>query len=87
MFCETRALAQEWAYRFLSAATAEHHRTLEVAELAASLPVADELPEREPTTAEVRVWARGAGLDVPDRGRVPAGIWAAYRDIHRGKER
>jgi hypothetical protein len=25
VFCETRALAQEWAYRFLGAA-AEHHR-------------------------------------------------------------
>ena len=75
VFCDTRALAQEWAYRFLGAATAEHHRTTGAAELAALLPVADELPEREPTTAEVRVWARGGRARRPRPGRVPAETW------------
>ena len=37
-------------------------------------------PERpEPTVAEVRTWARNAGLQVPDRGRLRPEIWDAWR--------
>src|SRR3954453_18448318 len=44
-------------------------------ELAVAGPAAPEA-----TTAEVRAWARSAGLDVPDRGRLRPEVWAAYRD-------
>ena len=84
MFCETRALAQEWTYRFLGAATAEHYRTTGTAEIAASLPRAEELPAPEPTTAEVRAWARTNGLDVPDRGRLRPEIWVAFCQTQSG---
>ena len=80
VFCETRPLAQEWAYRFLGAAVAESRRTAGADELAQQLPTTSHpVPEAEPTTAEVRAWARRAGLDVPDRGRLRPEIWAAYR--------
>lgn len=36
----------------------------------------------EPTTAAVRAWARGAGLDVADRGRLGAEVWQRYREAH-----
>ena len=82
-FCETRALAQEWAYRFLGAAVAEHGRTVGADEFADRLPApAHELPDVEPTTAEVRAWARARGLDVPERGRLRPEIWTAYHRAH-----
>ena len=40
-------------------------------------------PDREPTAAQVRAWARAAGHAVSDRGRLPADLWEAYRDAHR----
>jgi hypothetical protein len=36
----------------------------------------------EPSTADVRAWAREAGIDVPDRGRLRPEVWARYRDAH-----
>ena len=79
VFCETRPLAQEWTYRFLGAAL-EHHHSDAVGDVrAADLPAAGHVPPAEPTTAEVRRWARAHGLDVPDRGRLRPEIWAAYR--------
>jgi hypothetical protein len=36
-----------------------------------------------PSTADVRSWARQAGLSVSDRGRVPASVMAAYLDTHQ----
>jgi len=41
-----------------------------------SAPVAD---GQEPSTAQVRAWAKSAGLDVPDRGRLRPDIWQAWR--------
>lgn len=77
IFAETRKLAQEWTYRFLAASLTE----LGLADAAASslfdLPGAD-LPAREPTVAEIRAWAVGAGLTVSDRGRLPADVVARY---------
>lgn len=35
-----------------------------------------------PSAAEVREWARGNGLDVPDRGRVSADVRQAYDAAH-----
>ncbi len=35
-------------------------------------------PAGEPTAAQIREWARANGHDVPERGRIPAGIRDAY---------
>jgi ERCC4 domain len=82
VFAETRPLAQEWTYRFLGAALAHHHDDEIATDLAAELPPAGPVPPPEPTTAEVRAWARQAGLDIADRGRLHPDVWEAYR--HRG---
>ncbi|HLI00862.1 MAG TPA: ERCC4 domain-containing protein [Acidimicrobiales bacterium] len=83
VFCETRALAEEWTYRFLAAA-AEWART----EPAAAGVAADGVPDPawaaaptapEASTAEVRRWARAAGLPVAAGGRLRPEIWAAWR--------
>jgi hypothetical protein len=37
---------------------------------------------QQPSTAEVRVWARLNGIDVPDRGRLRPDILAAWRQAH-----
>jgi hypothetical protein len=79
--CETRALAQEWTYRFLAAALAEQRRTAGIDHLADQLPSPrDGLPRREATTADVRAWARSNGLVVSDRGRLRSEIWSAYHE-------
>ena len=78
VFCETRPLAQEWTYRYLGAALAHHHETRLGADRAAELPLAGAVPAAEPTTAEIRAWARTHGHDVPDRGRLRPEIHAAF---------
>lgn len=87
VFCETRQLAEEWTYRFLAAA--HTWAVTEEAALqrisAARIDIATPEPEGtdlEPSTAEVRAWARGAGLPVPDRGRLRPEIWQAWRQAH-----
>jgi ERCC4 domain len=91
VFCETRALAEEWTYRFLAAAHAwaateaaatERLTPLTAAAAATELAAAPGLPE--PSTAEVRAWARASGLAVPGRGKLRPEIWAAWRTAHRG---
>ena len=79
VFAETRPLAQEWTYRFLGAALAHHHDDEVATDLAADLPAGWPVPPPEPTTAEVRAWARENGLDVADRGRLHPDVWDAYR--------
>jgi hypothetical protein len=80
VFAETRPLAQEWAYRFLGAALVEHREDHLARVRAAELPLAGPVPAPEPTTADVRAWARQQGIDVPHRGRLRPEVWAAYRD-------
>lgn len=79
LFLETRALAQEWTYRFLAAARAaldqEYGGELAVRALAPARPLAP----AEPTAAEVRAWAASQGIDVSDRGRVKKEIVEAFR--------
>jgi hypothetical protein len=91
VFCETRALAGEWTYRFLAAAhawaatqaaAAERLTPLTAAAGATELAAAPGRPE--PSTAEVRAWARATGLAVPGRGKLRPEIWAAWRTAHRG---
>jgi hypothetical protein len=91
IFCETRPLAEEWTYRFLAAARAwadtESASIERLAPLAAApgtteLAGAPDAPE--PSTAEVRAWARAAGLAVPGRGKLRPEILAAWRAAHPG---
>ncbi len=84
MFLETRALAQEWTYRFLAGARAaaelEHGGRHAVEELAAARP----LEPAAPTPAEVRAWAVARGLEVSDRGRLRQEVMDAFRADRSG---
>ena len=37
----------------------------------------------DPSTAEVRAWAAGAGIPTKARGRLAPEVWAAYRRVHQ----
>lgn len=82
VFCEIRALAEEWTYRLLAAAhTWATDETAAVERIGADQPGTLAAPAApEPTSAEVRAWARAHGLDVPDRGRLRPEIWDAWRE-------
>jgi hypothetical protein len=82
VFCETRALAQEWSYRFLGAASLELASQPAADRLALDLPPAGHLAPAPPTTAVVRAWAASAGVPVPARGRLRPEVWDAYRAAH-----
>ncbi|GGK60032.1 hypothetical protein GCM10011509_05400 [Ornithinimicrobium pekingense] len=73
VFCETRALAQEWTYRFLAAAVVHAGETAHAEAEATPLPAAV-----EPTAAQVRQWARSNGYAVSDRGRVSRVVLEAF---------
>jgi hypothetical protein len=83
VFCETRSLAEEWTYRFLAAAhtwaATEHAAVQRIDPVALTLDTAGAPPAPEPSTAEVRAWARANGLTVPRAGRLRPEIWAAFR--------
>jgi len=93
VFCETRTLAEEWTYRYLAAAYVWAEGESAAAERigvgegggldagrAATAP--EMVPPVAPSVAEVRTWARSAGLDVPDRGRLRPDILAAWESAH-----
>lgn len=86
VYAETRPLAEEWTYRFLAAAHTwardEHALRERLGDPASELATAPASPE--PTTAEVRAWARRHDLAVPERGRLRPEIWQRYRDAHAG---
>ncbi len=77
-----RALAEEWTYRFLAAAHVhaddDRHAAIRTDDqLDITGPAAP-----EPSTAEIRTWARSAGLPVSDRGRLRPEVITAYRSAH-----
>lgn len=78
VFAETRALAQEWTYRFLAASLREVDADAGAVERLADLVPAGPVPDAEPSTAMVRAWAMAQGLSVSDRGRLRPEIWKAY---------
>lgn len=85
VFCESRQLAEEWTYRFLAAAhTWALTETVVLQRISSTEPTeiqhAPVAPA--PSTAEMRRWARAAGLDVPDRGRLRPDIVRAWSDAH-----
>jgi hypothetical protein len=79
VFLETRALAQEWTYRFLAAARSAREHDLGGDLVVRELTTAKPLPPAEPTVAEVRSWALRQGWQVSDRGRLPRDVVEAYR--------
>lgn len=89
VFCETRTLAQEWTYRFLGAARrwAETEADIrfrpDVLGDGGGLGDSDGAGALEPDTAQVRAWARQAGIDVPIRGRLRPSVWAAWQSAHQ----
>ncbi len=87
VFCETRQLAEEWTYRYLAAAFVWATDERAVIERIGTSPDSSETaaaPDApEPSTRDVRGWARAAGMAVPDRGRLRPEIWQAWRDAQR----
>src|SRR5205085_2172738 len=87
--CDTRKLAEEWTYRYLAAAHvwAETEGPA-LARIGAGAPgddgTADGPSAPEPSTAELRAWARARGLAVPDRGRLRPEIHQAWREARGG---
>lgn len=71
VFVETRALAQEWIYRWLGACLHEH-------ELLAATTFLGSAPEPvsrvSVSNGDIRAWARERGLTVGDRGKIPVAI-------------
>ncbi len=78
VFCETRPLAQEWAYRFLGAAVAHHVDDTSAAPLADGLPAGGPLGPPPPTAGEIRRWAIVNGFELSTRGRIPKVVAEAY---------
>ncbi|MEO3938571.1 ERCC4 domain-containing protein [Dermatophilaceae bacterium Soc4.6] len=87
VFCDNRKLAEEWTFRFLGAVRVwwETEQVL-VHAVGGTEPTLLTQPRRvassgdgEPTTAQVRAWARGTGVEVPARGRLRPEVWAAWR--------
>ncbi len=82
VFCDTRALAEEWTFRFLGAAAVVLDEEPGAEAFEATLSEPPPLPAPQPTVSEVRRWAVDAGYPVSDRGRIRAEIHAAYRHAH-----
>ena len=80
LFAETRPLAEEWTYRYLAAAlTWARDEAVVGTRIAGAGTDLGAAPTAEPSTAEVRAWARSQGIEVPDRGRLRPEVWARYR--------
>lgn len=77
LFCETRALAQEWTYRFLAASVQEA-----ADEVGSTSRLADLAPASPPSAAQVRVWAQTQGYAVSPRGRISTEVMAAFERRH-----
>jgi hypothetical protein len=91
VFCDTRALAEEWTYRYLAAAYTwirdepdAEERVRTVASGVPSEPLPAEHDAKGPSTAEIRAWAVLNGHPVSDRGRLPPAVVAAWRAAHGG---
>jgi hypothetical protein len=82
VFADTRPLAEEWTYRFLAAAAQHAGDDAHGLDRLADLPEPAPPPAPEPTAAEIRAWARTAGLDIGSGGRIPVEIRKAYRHAH-----
>ncbi len=87
VFCDNRRLAEEWTYRYLAAAHTWAAAEDAAAERIGLVPAPSAVipaPAGAPSTAAVRAWARQAGLDVADRGRLRPEVLAAYQTAQSG---
>jgi hypothetical protein len=80
VFCESRTLAQEWTYRWLGACLAELRAAASTTALESTFVAAGPVPPAPAAAAEIRAWARSQGLDVTDRGRIPAAVVSAFQE-------
>lgn len=85
IFCEARQLAEEWTYRFRAATHAWTLTEQAVMQRLSpvTIDVATPTESSGPSTAEVRAWARAAGVEVPDRGRLPRDLAGLARRQRR----
>ena len=83
VFCETRALAQEWTYRFFGAAVSHLRDESGAERRLLELPAAEPLPARAASPSEIRQWARANGYEISDRGRIPLEIADAHSRAQR----
>ena len=74
VFAETRPLAQEWTYRWLGACLAEVSAARSTADLEESFSPGRPVPDAPASSAEIRAWARSQGIEISDRGRIPADV-------------
>ncbi|VAZ94016.1 hypothetical protein LAUMK35_02493 [Mycobacterium pseudokansasii] len=77
-FCQTRKLAQEYTYRYLAAAFTWFVDNADAATVFEPTPAT-----HEPSSAELRAWAKAVGLPVSGRGRLRPEILRAWQDAHR----
>jgi len=89
VFTGTRGLAEEWVYRFLSAAREwvvneppARARVDRVGLSTAKSPAARNPVAYSPSESAVRAWARTVGLAVAEGEPIRAGIWASWRRTH-----
>ena len=80
VFCETRPLAQEWAYRWLGACLAELDAADGTSDVEQTFAEAGPVPVPAPTPTAIREWARGQGIEVSDRGRIPKDVARRYSE-------
>ena len=85
VFCETRPLAQEWAYRFLGAALSHDDEHGAAAARQAGLPEGGSLAARDATAGEIRAWANANGHAVSAKGRIPAPVREAFEAARAGE--
>jgi ERCC4 domain/Lsr2 len=79
-FCKTRALVEEGTYRWLGACLAEIGDAEATAGLEQTFAPGRPVPAPEPSARTVRSWARSQGIEISDRGRVPADLLRAYAE-------
>jgi ERCC4-type nuclease len=88
VFCDSRPLAEEWTYRYLAAAAtwADSEESAAGRVSGSTDETVDAPAAPTPTTKELRTWARSAGLDVPDRGRLRPEVLKAWSDARATAE-
>jgi hypothetical protein len=82
-FCETRPLAEEWTYRWLGACLVEVGGSAATVDLEATFAPGQPVPAPAPSSGAVRAWARSRGIEISDRGRIPADLLRVYAEEHR----
>ncbi|WP_138758560.1 ERCC4 domain-containing protein [Modestobacter altitudinis] len=78
VFCETRPLAQEWAYRWLGACLTELDAAAGTVGVEHTFSPGSAVPAPAPRPAMVREWARVRGLQISARGRIPQDVVHQY---------